>query len=109
MVEKGDILYNKSRIMDSQRFTQAAGIDGLGAQMRRRTKECPVAGHNSHGAVEHRIGIIQEGLKKIQLDQKRVHVTGLQTLFKVIESEMNSTTFALTEPIEDGQAGNSDS
>ena len=63
-------------------------IVDLETQIRSQTQVefqvCPVSGHNAHGAVERRIGIIQESLLVIKLDQQRVHVTGLQTLFKIV-------------------------
>ena len=54
---------------------QEGSIDlvDLETQMRSKTQVdfqvCPVAGHNAHGAVERRIGIIQESLQVIKLDK----------------------------------------
>ena len=72
----------------------------LESQVRNRTQiafqVCPVMGHNAHGAVERRIGIIQESLRAIKLEKQRIHATGLQTFFKIVESELNSTPFGVT-------------
>jgi hypothetical protein len=75
-------------------------IVDLETQMRSQTQVefqvCPVSGHNAHSAVERRIGIIQESLRVIKLDQQRVHATGLQTLFMIVESELSSAPFGIT-------------
>jgi hypothetical protein len=47
---------------------------------------CPMAGHNTHRAVERCIGIILESLQVINLDKQSAHATELQTLLKVVES-----------------------
>ena len=88
-----------SALMQALREGQIQLVD-LETQVRKLTQVdfqvCAVAGHNAHGAVERRIGIIQESLKAAKLDQQRIHATGLQTLFKVVESELNSTPFGVT-------------
>ena len=57
---------------------------------------CPVSGHNMHGLVESKINVVQQGLKKIDAGSRRVHATGLQTLMKLVESDLNGTPFGVT-------------
>ena len=54
-----------------------------------RFKTCPVSGHNYHGLVEVKIRTVQECLAKCDLDKLRLHATGLQTLCKLVENDMN--------------------
>ena len=51
----------------------------------------PVSGHNYIGAVERRIRTVQEAFVKIDLKNKRLHATGLQTLCKLVENDLNNT------------------
>ena len=51
---------------------------------------CSVAGHNEHGHVERKIRSIQESLSEAGLHNKRLHATGLQTLLKLIENQLNN-------------------
>jgi hypothetical protein len=46
--------------------------------------------------VESKINVIQQGLKKIDAGSTRVHATGLQTLMKLVECDMNGTPFGVT-------------
>ena len=55
-----------------------------------RFKTCPVSGHNYHGLVEVKIRTVQECLNKCDLDKQRLHATGLQTLCKLVENDMNN-------------------
>mgnify|MGYP001263241085 FL=1 len=50
-----------------------------------------MSGHNQIGLVERRIKTITEAFEKINLKSKRLHATGLQTLCKLIENDMNNT------------------
>ena len=53
-------------------------------------KTCPVSGHNYHGAVERRIRSVEECLQKAGVYSLRLHATGLQTVLKLIENDMNN-------------------
>ena len=55
-----------------------------------RFKTCPVSGHNFHGLVERKIRTVQECLDKCELDNLRLHATGLQTFCKLVENDMNN-------------------
>ena len=55
-----------------------------------RFKTCPVSGHNYHGLGEVKIRTVQECLDKCDLSKLRLHATGLQTLCKLIENDMNN-------------------
>ena len=55
-----------------------------------RFKTCPVSGHNFHGLVERKIKSAQEILQKCDFATMRLHTTGLQTLCKSVENEMNN-------------------
>ena len=51
---------------------------------------CPVSGHNQHGQVERRIRTVQESLTEAGLQSKRLHATGLQTMLKMTENQLNN-------------------
>ena len=51
---------------------------------------CSVSGHNEHGQVERRIRTVQESLSEAGLQSKTLHATGLQTLLKLIENQLNN-------------------
>ena len=51
---------------------------------------CPVSGHNMHGQVERRIRTVQESLEEAGLKQKSLHATGLQTMLKLVENQINN-------------------
>ena len=51
---------------------------------------CPVSGHNQHGQVERRIRSVQESLSEAGLETKRLHATGLQTMMKLVENQLNN-------------------
>ena len=53
-------------------------------------KTCPVSGHNYHGLVERKIRTLQECLDKCDVSTMRLHATGLQTLCKLVENDMNN-------------------
>ena len=53
-------------------------------------KIAPVSGHNFTGLVERKIRTVQEALEKVDLENKRLHATGLQTLAKLIENDINN-------------------
>ena len=51
---------------------------------------CPVSGHNEHGQVERKIRSVQESLTEAGIKSKRLHATGLQTLLKLVENQLNN-------------------
>ena len=53
-------------------------------------RTCPVQGHNYHGTVERKIRTVQDCLEKIEIAKMRIHATGLQTLLKLIENDINN-------------------
>ena len=55
-----------------------------------RFKTCPVSGHNYHGLCERKIRTVQDCLDKIDVANMRLHATGLQTLCKLIENDVNN-------------------
>ena len=57
---------------------------------------CPVSGHNQHGQVERKIRTVQDSLKECGLYTKRLHATGLQTLLKLIENQLNNLPIGYT-------------
>ena len=57
---------------------------------------CPVSGHNAHGLVERKILTAQLALEKTGAGNMRLHATGLQTLCKLIECDLNNTPMGLS-------------
>ena len=57
---------------------------------------CPVSGHNQHGQVERRIRTVQDSLQEAGLYTKRLHATGLQTLLKLVENQLNNLPIGYT-------------
>ena len=57
---------------------------------------CPVSGHNMHGHVERRIRTVQDSLAEAGLQNKRLHATGLQTLLKLVENQLNNLPLGYT-------------
>ena len=51
---------------------------------------CPVGGHYYHGLVERKIRTVQEIMARHEFTSSRLTATGLQSLMKLIESDMNS-------------------
>ena len=51
---------------------------------------CPVAGHSQHGQVERRIRSVQQSLEQAGLKKLKIHATGLQTLLKLTENQLNN-------------------
>ena len=51
---------------------------------------CPVSGHNQNGQVERRIRTVQESLREAGLESKKLHATGLQTMLKLVENQVNN-------------------
>ena len=47
-------------------------------------------GHNYTGLVERKIKTVQDAFKKVDLKNMRLHATGLQTLAKLIENDINN-------------------
>ena len=50
----------------------------------------PVSGHNMTGLVERKIKSVQECMERMEIDKMRLHATGYQTLFKLIENDLNN-------------------
>ena len=50
----------------------------------------PVSGHNFHGLVERRIKTVQECFEKAGFKNLRLHATGVQTLAKLVENDLNN-------------------
>ena len=50
----------------------------------------PVAGHNFSGLIERKIRSVQDCFEKIGLKNKRLHATGMQTMAKLVETQMNN-------------------
>ena len=50
----------------------------------------PVAGHNFSGLIERKIRSVQECFERIGLKNKRLHATGLQSMAKLVEMQMNN-------------------
>ena len=88
-----------SSFMKVLKMGEVSIID-LETQMRARVtmefQVCPVQGHNQHGLVESRIRVVQDTMEKMDLGNQRLHATGLQTWFKLIESDLNSCPFGVT-------------
>ena len=57
---------------------------------------CPVTGHNAHGLVESKIKTAQRGLEASGAGNVRLHATGVQTLCKLIETDLNNTPLGLS-------------
>ena len=55
-----------------------------------RCEVAPVSGHNFTGLVERKIRTVQEAFQRIDLGNMRLHATGLQTLAKLIENDINN-------------------
>ena len=60
---------------------------------KKRGIRCEVAsvdGHNFTGLIERKIRTVQEAFEKIGLKNKRLHATGLQTVAKLLENNLNN-------------------
>ena len=57
---------------------------------------CPVTGHYMHGLVERRIKTVEECLKAAKMFEERLHATGVQTVAKLIENELNNLPFGFS-------------
>ena len=55
-----------------------------------RCAVAPVSGHNFTGLVERKIRTVQDCFERMGLKKKQVHATGLQTLAKLVESQLNN-------------------
>ena len=55
-----------------------------------KLRTCPVSGHNMHGSVERKIKSVQECLEKMDVANMKLHATGLQTILKLIENDLNN-------------------
>ena len=56
-------------------------------------KTCPIGGHNFHGLVERKIRSVEECLEKAGIFKERLHATGLQTVLKLAENEINNLPY----------------
>jgi hypothetical protein len=59
-----------------------------------RFQVSPVSGHNYHGLVERRFKSVQECFDKADFKQMRLHATGVQTLAKLVENDLNNHGFS---------------
>ena len=55
-----------------------------------RFKVAPVSGHNFTGLVERKIRTVQDCFERMDLHKKQVHATGLQTIAKLVETQLNN-------------------
>ena len=55
-----------------------------------RCEVAPVSGHNFTGLVERKIRTVQQVFEKIGFKNTRVHATGLQTIAKLVENDLNN-------------------
>ena len=55
-----------------------------------RFQVAPVSGHNYHGLVERRIKTVQECFDMAEFKNMRLHATGVQTLAKLVENDINN-------------------
>ena len=53
-------------------------------------KTAPVSGHNYTGLVERKIRTVQDIFEKIGMKNKKLHATGLQTVAKLVENNLNN-------------------
>ena len=53
-------------------------------------KTAPVSGHNYTGLIERKIRTVQDTFEKIGLKNKKLHATGLQTVAKLVENNLNN-------------------
>ena len=53
-------------------------------------KSCPVSGHNFHGQVERAVRSVRDAFHESGGANKILHATGLQTLMKLIENQINN-------------------
>ena len=51
---------------------------------------CPVSGHNFHGQVERCVRSVRDALLVSGAEKRVLHATGLQTLMKLIENQINN-------------------
>ena len=51
---------------------------------------CSSQGHNAHGRVERRIGLLKEALSRSNIVQNRLHAMGWMTIAKLIERDVNA-------------------
>ena len=57
---------------------------------------CPVNAHNQNGQVERKIRSVQDSLNEAGLPSKKLHATGLQTLLKLVENQLNNLPLGFT-------------
>ena len=55
-----------------------------------RCETAPVSGHNYTGLIERKIRTVQEAFDKIGMKSKKLHATGLQTVAKLVENNLNN-------------------
>ena len=53
-------------------------------------KTAPVSGHNYTGLIERKIRTVQDVFEKIGLKNMKLHATGLQTVAKLVENNLNN-------------------
>ena len=55
-----------------------------------RCETAPVSGHNYTGLIERKIRTVQDAFERIGLRNKKLHATGLQTVAKLVENNLNN-------------------
>ena len=55
-----------------------------------RFSTCPVSGHNFHGQVERCVRSVRDALADSGALNRALHATGLQTVMKMIENQVNN-------------------
>ena len=61
-----------------------------------RCEVSPVAGHNFTGLIERKIRTVQQCFEKIGLESMRLHATGLQTVAKLVENNLNNLSMGFS-------------
>ena len=77
---------------------EMSNLDGtLSVEYGIQFEVCLPQGHWEHGRVERRIRMLQETMEKCNLRGTRCHATGLQTIAKAIERQVNDIPLGLLE------------
>ena len=75
----------------SQGEIDLIGKDGVLSRERGiNFQTCPAQGHNAHGMIERKIGLIQDCLNRSGIKNQRLHTIGWQTVAKQIERDINN-------------------
>ena len=95
-----EVGYPKHLVMDQDssflKMTKDAEVNLLDLNLRCYTEigvsfeVAPVGGHNHNGLTERKIRSVQECFQRMDLDKVRLHATGLQTMAKLVENQLNN-------------------